>query len=202
MINILNINITFIDITFVILSYLLGSIPFGLIVGKIAKIGDIRTKGSGNIGATNVVRIGGKKLGALVFLLDAFKGAIPVIIAKEFLTWEIALISAGFAVIGHIFPVWLKFKGGKGVATTLAVYTALLWQMGVALMIVWIITFITTKYSSLSSIFAMIIAPLVAFYFDKDGLEFLALIISIIVIARHYSNIKRLFSGEEGGFKK
>jgi len=195
-------NITNMDIIFIIISYMIGSIPFGLIVGKLASIGDIRTKGSGNIGATNVVRLGGKKLGALVLLLDAFKGVVPVLIAKEFLSWEVALISAGAAVIGHIFPIWLKFKGGKGVATSLAVYIALSWQMGLVLILVWLITFKVSKISSLSAIFAMISAPLVAFYFKGNGLEILAIIISLIVIFRHHSNIKRLLNGEEGGFKK
>jgi len=195
-------NITNMDIIFIIISYLIGSIPFGLVVGKLANIGDIRTKGSGNIGATNVVRLGGKKLGAIVFLLDALKGVIPVLVAIEFFSWEIALIAAGAAVFGHIFPIWLKFKGGKGVATSLAVYVALSWQMGLVLIIVWIATFKLTKVSSISSIFAMISAPLAAFYFNKDGLEILAFIISLVVIFRHQSNIKRLLSGEEGGFKK
>lgn len=198
-------NIGFTEIFIIIASYLLGSIPFGLIIGSFAGIGDIRKKGSGNIGATNMTRVGGKKLGAITLLLDGIKGIAAVMLAKFLLSGQdsmlqIAALAAAASVIGHIFPVWLKFRGGKGVITTMSTYLALYWPLGLACIAIWFITFFATRISSLSAIFAMIAAPSIAFYFaDKIGnfTVYLSFFLSILVVARHYTNILRLISGEE-----
>lgn len=200
------VNFTIYDFLVLILAYLLGSIPFGLIIAKYSGIGDLRKKGSGNIGATNMTRVAGKKLGAFTLLLDGLKGIIAVLIARyatvgENNSEEIISITAGLAVLGHIFSIWLKFKGGKGVATTLAVYLAVYWPLGLATIIIWLLVFLKTKLSSLSAIFSMLTAPTIALYFaDRAGYEivYLSFFLSVIVTARHHSNILRLINGEEG----
>jgi len=180
----------------------MGSIPCGLLVAKYAGIGDVRTQGSGNIGATNVLRIGGKKLGIITLLLDALKGFIPVLIASKFGTEGGAALAALSAVMGHIFPVWLEFKGGKGVATTLAVIAALAPGLFIFAGLVWILVFYISRISSLSSITMMVATPVVSLFFDSGKVFLAVLTISVIVIYKHKENIIRLLRGQEMPFSK
>lgn len=184
-------------LVFIIISYILGSVPFGLLVAKYSGIGDIRNQGSGNIGATNVLRTGGKKLGAVTLLLDALKGFIPVYLAGKYSSETFAAFAALAAVLGHIFPVWLKFKGGKGVATTFAVYAALMPGLFVFIGILWLLVFYTFRISSLASLIAMIAAPVVAWFFASGTVCIVSLILSLLVIYKHKGNILRLLRGEE-----
>ncbi len=183
-----------------IFSYLMGSIPFGLFVARMRGFDDIRLHGSGNIGATNVMRVAGRITGIVVLLLDSAKGAIPVLLANSNGGYDVAVIAAGAAVLGHIFPLWLRFRGGKGVATTLAVLLALHLPIGLASIFAWIIAFIMSRISSLSSILAMLATPTFAFYFAPSlGMEtvYLTILLSTLVIARHHANIRRLLQGKE-----
>jgi len=185
--------------------YLLGSVPFGLFLTKLAGLGDLRGIGSGNIGTTNVLRTGRKDLAAATLFLDGGKGAAAVLIAK---IWgpEVALLAALGAVLGHLFPIWLRFKGGKGVATTLGVFLALAWQVGVAACATWLVVAVAFRYSSLSALIAVAAAPLYAWWFlgDLQLVELMAAL-AVLVWIRHYENIRRLLKGEEskiGGGKK
>lgn len=189
------------DYSLMAASYLLGSVPFGLIVSKFSGKGDLRNKGSGNIGATNMMRVGGKKLGALVLLLDALKGYAAVMLAKEFGSQATVFIAAALAVTGHIFPIWLKFNGGKGVSTTFGVLFAVYWPIGLFTVFVWVSIFLLTKISSLAAILAMLATPTFAFYFASElghPVVYLCLFLSVIVVVAHQSNIRRLIRGEEG----
>jgi acyl phosphate:glycerol-3-phosphate acyltransferase len=178
--------------------YLVGSIPFGLLLTKFAGYGDIRDIGSGNIGATNVLRTGNKKLALATLLLDATKGAIVVCIAHYFASFDIALIAGFAALVGHLFPVWLKFKGGKGVATTLGTLLALKPLLGLAACAIWLITALLTRYSSLSAIIAVLLAPFVAhFLYDNDYLDAFCGFVALLVIMKHRANIERLIRKEE-----
>ena len=178
--------------------YLSGSVPYGLILGKMAGLGDIRASGSGNIGATNVLRVGGKKLAAATLLLDALKGTVPVLVASRF-GMDYALLAALGAFMGHLFPVWLKFKGGKGVATSLGVVFGLSWQLGVILCLVWLVVAYFSKYSSLSALSAFTIAPFLAVTMTQDLRMFsLMVFITILVFIKHRANIKRLLDRTEG----
>ncbi len=179
-------------------AYLSGSVPYGLILSKMAGLGDIRKSGSGNIGATNVLRVGGKKLGVITLLLDALKGVVPVLVAKQF-HMDYGVIAAFGAFIGHLFPVWLKFKGGKGVATSIGVLLALWWPLGVGIICTWLVTAILTKYSSLSALVAFGAAPILAAILTNGNFQIIvtSLIIAAIVWARHHENIRRLISGTE-----
>lgn len=190
-----------INIALILAAYLCGSIPFGLLLTKYAGLGDIREIGSGNIGATNVMRTGNKKLALATLLLDALKGVVVVIIAKYLGTpnW-IVLLCGVAAVCGHIFPVWLNFKGGKGVASTIAVYWALLLPLGVFVSITWLVMFHMTRMSSMASILSISLANVVSAIYG-DGLTFLAsMFITILVVYKHKENIKRILRGEEKSF--
>ncbi|MGL9717975.1 MAG: glycerol-3-phosphate 1-O-acyltransferase PlsY [Wolbachia sp.] len=185
-----------------ILSYVLGSIPFSLIITKIKGI-DLREVGSGNIGATNVARTGNKFLAALALLLDSFKGFVAVYIAQQFFDNDdfYIYISAILAVLGHMFPVWLKFSGGKGVATTLGVLIALNIPTVLAFVFVWLAMFLTFRYSSLASLVATAAVVATSFFFQKD--LFLALlIVAILIFLKHYRNIANLLQGKEYKFYK
>ncbi len=178
------------------LGYLLGSIPFGLVITKLAGLGDIRSIGSGNIGATNVLRTGRKDLALLTLILDSGKGALAVLIASH---WglQAEMGAAMGAVLGHLFPVWLKFRGGKGVATTLGVLLAFVPLAGLAACVTWAITAAVTRISSLSALMAMLVAPFATAYFYRPELCWMIGTISLIVWYKHKANIARILKGEE-----
>jgi len=180
-------------------AYLSGSAPYGLILSRLAGLGDIRKAGSGNIGATNVLRVGGKGLAAATLLLDALKGMVPVLIAKHF-HMDYAVLAAFGAFIGHLFPVWLKFKGGKGVATGIGVLLGLWWQVGVAVICLWILAALMFKISSLAALAAFGFAPIFAAVLTRGDYQIIltTFILSIAIWARHRANIKRLAEGTEG----
>jgi glycerol-3-phosphate acyltransferase PlsY len=181
-----------------IIAYLFGSIPFGLVLTKLAGLGDIRKIGSGNIGATNVLRTGNKKLAIATLLLDGLKGALLIPAAHYFDMADIAPLVGLLAVLGHVFPVWLKFQGGKGVATTVAVILALNWVLGLAIIIIWILTFLITRISSLSAICAVTGGSAAAYYLHGNNLFTICIILlSLLVVIRHHKNIQRLIAGIE-----
>jgi glycerol-3-phosphate acyltransferase PlsY len=177
--------------------YLLGSIPFGLVLTRLAGLGDVRKIGSGNIGATNVLRTGHKGLAAATLLLDAGKGAAAVLLAK---LWgpDMALVAALGAVIGHLFPVWLAFKGGKGVATTLGVLLALALPLGAASCLLWLLVAAGFRFSSLAARVAVAAAPLLSWFLLAD-LQMVQLTgaLALLVWLRHHENIRRLLTGQE-----
>ncbi|PPQ28864.1 glycerol-3-phosphate 1-O-acyltransferase PlsY [Rhodopila globiformis] len=177
--------------------YLLGSIPFGLLLTRTAGLGDIRGIGSGNIGATNVLRTGRKGLAAATLLLDGLKGAAAVLIVQAVASYELALLAGLAAVLGHLFPVWLKFKGGKGVATGLGVLIAASWPIGTAACAVWLIVAGVARFSSLAALAAFAFAPLAALVVENFSLVKLAFTIAVLVFVRHQANIRRLIAGTE-----
>ncbi len=177
-------------------AYLVGSIPFGLILTRLAGLGDIRGIGSGNIGATNVLRTGNKALAAATMGLDIGKGTIAVLIAAS---WgpDMAVVAALGTVIGHVFPVWLKFRGGKGVATTLGVFFGLSWPVAVLAFLTWLGVLLITRYSSVAAIVSLLSAPLLSMWLADMQRAEVALVLAVLVIARHHGNIRRLIRGEE-----
>lgn len=212
-----------------LLSYLIGSIPFGLLLTKAAGLGDIRAIGSGNIGATNVLRTGNKKLAALTLLLDGGKGALAVWLAKNYIPNTFALMDSRLrdndldfyslltpayiaylgVVIGHIFPLWLKFKGGKGVATALGGMFALVPGIGWIVTAVWLVIFLCCRYSSLAAIIAIGLSPILALEGNDasvgaahyyTGLALYLALAAVLIIYRHKDNIRRLLSGTEHKF--
>ena len=180
------------------LGYLLGSIPFGLLLTRMAGLGDLRQIGSGNIGATNVLRTGNKPLAAATLILDGGKGAAAALIATA-VAGPLAGLAAGLgAVLGHNFPVWLRFKGGKGVATTLGTLIAVAWPVGLAACATWIAVAALSRYSSLAALVALGAAPAYAlFLFDAPNVAAAAAVLAILAIARHQQNIRRLLNGTE-----
>ena len=179
-----------------LLGYALGSVPFGLLLAKAAGKGDIRQVGSGNIGATNVLRTGNKGLAAAVLLLDAGKGFLAVWLVGRWLPDAVALGALG-AVVGHCFPVWLRFKGGKGVATTLGVCLALGWALGLAYAAVWLIVMAATRISSLGGMSAAVAAPIAAAATGRETLVPVLVGSALIVLYLHRENIARLRAGAE-----
>ena len=180
-----------------IFGYLLGSIPFGLLLTRAAGLGDVRQIGSGNIGATNVLRTGSKKLAAATLVLDALKGTTAVLIAGHFAP-ELSLAAGFGALLGHLFPVWLGFKGGKGVATYLGVLLGLAWQGALVFAIVWLAMAFLFRYSSLAALTAAVAVPIALFFLSPPQIAGLFAVMSLIVIARHHENISRLLAGTEG----
>jgi glycerol-3-phosphate acyltransferase PlsY len=201
-----------------IVGYLIGSIPFGLILTKLGGYGDIRNIGSGNIGATNVLRTGNKKLAILTLLLDGGKGAAAVLLAKFMLTFDMAMLAGVFAFLGHLFPVWLKFKGGKGVATTIGILLALLPKLGIIVCLLWLATALILRMSSLAALVAIGLSPVIAWYLTKDfsdtihdmdgsililvnhhlnWLPYVCGFMAAFVFIKHKQNILRLLKGEE-----
>ncbi len=179
-----------------VIGYLLGSIPFGLVLTRLFGLGDIRSIGSGNIGATNVLRTGNKPLAAATLLLDGAKGAVAVLIAGQ---WgpDMAVIAGGAAFLGHIFPVWLGFKGGKGVATFLGLMLALSWPVGVACCATWLLVAAVLRYSSLAALIAAGLAPVYAMIFADPQRAELAAACLVLILIRHHANIRRLLGGTE-----
>ena len=179
-----------------IAAYLLGSIPFGLVLTKLAGLGDVRSIGSGNIGATNVLRTGNKGLALATVLLDGGKGALAVVLAGMFAP-ALILMAAGASFLGHLFPVWLGFKGGKGVATFLGIALAINWVLGLICCAAWLLTALVFRMSSLASIAAAITGPIYEFiqFGAETGLVFTAL--AALVLVRHRENIIRIIKGEE-----
>ena len=177
--------------------YLLGAIPFGLVLAALAGKGDIRKIGSGNIGATNVLRTGSKGLAIATLLLDAGKAGIAALIAEEFLGYIPSLVAGGAALIGHCYPVWLRFKGGKGVATYFGVLVALSWPVALVTAGTWLLSAFITRISSLSALIAVLVAPVFAYFFGNHGLAILALVLSAVIYIRHGENISRILKGEE-----
>jgi glycerol-3-phosphate acyltransferase PlsY len=182
---------------FIILGYLFGSIPFGLLLTRAAGLGDIRRIGSGNIGATNVLRTGNKALAAATLLLDGLKGAVVVLLALWFGGHDAAAWAGIGAVIGHAFPVWLGFKGGKAVATAYGVLLAAAWPVGIAAGAVWLVVAGLTRISSLAALVSFALAPLFALALADSALVKLALAIAVLVFIRHHTNIRRLLAGSE-----
>ena len=189
-----------------LLGYIIGSIPFGLILTRMAGYGDIRKIGSGNIGATNVLRTGNKTLALITVLCDAFKAGIGAFIASKIFAGDssvtASLIAGSFGVLGHNFPVWLKFKGGKGVASTFGFILMTCWPVALIALAIWLVMAFTFKYSSLSALTASALVPLVS-YFLAPSLEYTYFYTAIVVlvIVRHHANIKRLIKGEESKIK-
>ena len=189
-----------------VICYFIGSIPFAYILTKLFGFGDVRSIGSGNVGATNVLRTGKKKLAFLVLFFDILKGFVPLIVLKNYLFTNspelIICAIASLTILGHIFPIWLKFKGGKGVATYIGYIFAINYILGLIFTFVWLFIALIKKYSSLASIVSLMILPLSMYImkFDKD-INLLLLFISIIILIKHYSNILRLFNKTESKIK-
>ncbi len=186
----------------IIFGYLIGSIPFGLLVIQLAGKGDIRNVGSGNIGASNAARAGGKWLGLLTFLLDASKGAVAYYVALLLLEDSkviqvVSYLAGFFAVIGHNFPLWLKFKGGKGVATSFGLYLAILWPVGILSIVVWFIAAFWKRMASLASMVSLLAAPIFSVLFDNYLLALIALLLWIIAMIRHKDNLIRIKNKSE-----
>lgn len=179
-----------------VLGYLLGSIPFGLLLTRAAGLGDIRKVGSGNIGATNVLRAGGKGLAAATLLLDALKGVVAVLIADQ-VGQLAALAAGGGAVLGHMFPVWLGFKGGKGGATVLGVFLGLSWPIVAVGAGVWLLILATLRYSSLATLLATALGAASAWWLSPRPVALLAAALVLLVWAKHHENIRRLLAGTE-----
>lgn len=181
------------------ISYLIGSIPSGLLLAKLLKKGDIRKQGSGNIGATNAMRVGGKGLGIATLLCDTLKGVLALIITQFLISSDLdVLCIAGLcAVLGHIFPIWLKLKGGKGVATAIAVILYITPGVGFIGILMWLATFFLTRMVSLASIVMMTSATLSAFVYQADEVVLLVGVLSVLVVVRHMDNIKRIMNGTE-----
>jgi acyl phosphate:glycerol-3-phosphate acyltransferase len=179
-----------------ILGYLLGSMPFGLVLTRLAGHGDIRRIGSGNIGATNVLRTGSKGLAALTLLFDVGKGLAAAAVARR---WglQAALVAGLCVVLGHMFPVWLGFRGGKGVATALGVLMAVAWPVALVAALIWLAVALYSRYSSLAALIAAIASAAVAPFLAGRATALLIAVIALLLILRHHTNIRRLIAGRE-----
>ncbi len=191
----------------IVAAYLLGSIAFGIVVSKLFKLPDPRTVGSGNPGATNVLRSGKKSAAALTLLGDAFKGWFPVWLVMQpdgGVMWITSAVAIA-VFLGHLYPVFHKFKGGKGVATALGVMLAISPSLALAALLTWVVIFLLTKFSSLSAIVAAMMAPVYAWYLLDDAyhdFEMVVVFVSIMLVWRHRTNIQKLLNGTEAGFGK
>lgn len=181
----------------VLAGYFCGSIPFGLILAKAAGLGDVRTVGSGNIGATNVLRLGNKKIAALTLLLDALKGAVPVLIMNHFGDAQAGILAGLAAMLGHIFPVWLGFKGGKGVATNVGVLFGLYWPLGLIFISVWLALAFLFRFSSLAGLVASLLSPFWVYVFGRTELLWPTGLIALVIWIMHRANIARLMKNKE-----
>jgi glycerol-3-phosphate acyltransferase PlsY len=191
------------DLVALAVGYLLGSIPFGLILTKLAGHGDLRDIGSGNIGATNVLRTGNKALAALTLILDLLKGTAAVLIGARF-GQDAALLGGLGAFLGHLFPIWLGFRGGKGVATYIGVLLGLYWPAAIVFCAIWLLVALITRYSSLSALVASAAVPCLLILVGERRIAVLFLIFTLLLYWRHADNIGRLLRGQEGriGAKK
>lgn len=179
------------------LGYLLGSIPFGLLLTRAAGLGDVREIGSGNIGATNVLRTGNKGLAATTLLLDGLKGTVAVLLANYWFGQIPAMLAGLGAFLGHLYPIWLKFRGGKGVATYIGVLLGLSWQAGLVFIAIWLQVAIILRYSSLAALVASAVTPIAIALMGQYELAIVAAIMSILIFWKHRANIRRLSAGEE-----
>lgn len=184
-------------ILWAVIGYLLGSIPFGIVITRMLGLGDLRQIGSGNIGATNVLRTGNKPAALATLLLDSGKGAIAVLLARALAGDGAALIAGAAAFLGHLYPVWLNFKGGKGVATFLGTLLALDWRLGLAACAIWLVTALLTRISSLSALVAAALSPLVALWLDGPRLALVVAFMAVLIFIRHRANIARIRTGTE-----
>src|SRR5436305_9342541 len=178
--------------------YLLGSIPFGLLLTRVAGIEDLRSIGSGNIGATNVLRTGRKGLAAATLICDVLKGTVAAVLAGYFGGPEAAMLAGLGAFLGHLFPVWLKFRGGKGIATYIGVLIGLFWPAAAVFGVIWLATAATSRYSSLSSLVASFVTPIFLWWFGHPALASLFAVMTLLTFYVHRENIKRLQAGTEG----
>lgn len=178
-------------------AYLLGSVPFGIVMARLFGLGNLRQIGSGNIGATNVLRTGNKLAAALTLVLDAGKGGIAVLIARAALGEDAAQIAGFFAFLGHCYPVFLRFQGGKGVATLLGTLLALFWPAGLAACLTWAVTAGITRISSLSALVAAALSPVFVNILGMPTAGFLSIALAALIFARHQANIQRLVAGQE-----
>lgn len=181
----------------ILFGYILGSTPFGLIFTKMAGLGDVREIGSGNIGATNVLRTGNKKIAALTLLGDLLKGTLAVLIAANQYGNEIALLAGLGAFFGHLFPFWLKFKGGKGVATYIGVLLGIYWPAMICFALVWMLFAFVSRFSSLAALIAAIITPIVLVAMGQNQIAEMYTLLTLILWLKHLPNIKRLIDGTE-----
>jgi acyl phosphate:glycerol-3-phosphate acyltransferase len=177
--------------------YLLGSVPFGLIFAWLAGAGDVRQIGSGSIGATNLLRTGNIWAAVGTLLFDAAKGAAAVLLARRYLGEDAALAAALGAVLGHLFPVWLKFKGGKGIATAAGVLLALYWPMALLAGATWLVAALIWRISSLASLIATALSPIYMLLFGQTKMAVLVLVIAVLIVFMHRANIARLMAGTE-----
>lgn len=180
-----------------VVAYLIGTVSFGLIMARVYGLGDLRKVGSGNIGATNVLRTGNKKAAALTLLLDALKGVVAVLLARAALAEDAAQVAALACFVGHCYPVWLRFRGGKGVATFLGVLLALAFPLGLAACAIWALTARLSRYSSLSAAVAALSSPVLALLFGRGDLTALCILLAALLLWRHQTNIRRLIAGTE-----
>jgi glycerol-3-phosphate acyltransferase PlsY len=178
-------------------AYLVGSIPFGVLIARALGLGDLRAIGSGNIGATNVLRTGNKPAAAATLLLDAAKGAVAVLAARALAGEAVAMLAGLAAFLGHLFPVWLGFRGGKGVATFLGVTLAIAWPAGLAACLTWLATALVFRYSSLAALVAAATTPAWLALFGRRDAVWLGLALAALVFLRHHANIRRLAAGTE-----
>lgn len=182
-----------------VLAYLLGSIPFGLLLTRSAGLGDVREIGSGNIGATNVLRTGNKGLAAGTLLLDAGKGVAAVLLVRWLATqpWWLEHAAAAAVLIGHCYPIWLKFRGGKGVATFFGIAFALWWPLGLLAALVWLSLAFMTRYSSVGALAAVAATPILAYFLDQFDLAILFGFVALLIAWKHRGNIRRVLDGTE-----
>jgi glycerol-3-phosphate acyltransferase PlsY len=178
-------------------AYIIGSIPFGLVLARLTGKGDLRKVGSGNIGATNALRAGGKKLAGATLFLDMGKGFVAAYVPYLFFGPDITFFTSIAVVLGHLFPVWLRFSGGKGVATTMGALLGLSWLTGLAALVTWIIVALVTRYSSLAALISVATAPLLGWFLGGPQVAGIAIFLAVLVWTRHMGNIKRLLRGEE-----
>ena len=181
-----------------VIGYLLGSIPWGIILTRLAGTQDLRSIGSGNIGATNVLRTGRKGLAAATLILDALKGTAAVTVATYLGSSEAAMLAGLGAFLGHLFPAWLKFRGGKGVAVYIGILIGLAWPAAILFCVIWLVMAFAFRYSSLSALTASVITPIVLWWFGHAALTALFAVLSLLLIFMHRENIRRLMAGTEG----